>query len=248
MYAPFSTQCLSVRRQHVSRPANRLQIARLFRVGFEFPPETRDLHIDRTLLRLTAVAAQILDQFRRDPTEIVQQLLGFSRKGRQDLKSVHLIPIVEEAIAFLRATIPANVAIRSDLPAVDDVVRADGTQIHQIMINLIENSIKFGRHLPEKRIGIAADALDGWVRLTVSDTGPGIPDAVKARVFDPFFSTKERGKGTGLGLSTVYGIVGRNRGVITVVSEPRIAQNAFWSSSSPIAGPMYDCPRRAKLP
>jgi signal transduction histidine kinase len=77
----------------------------------------------------------------------------------------------------------------------------------QILINLMENSIKFGRHLPEKRIAIAADAVDGWVKLAVSDTGPGIPKRSLKQVFDDFYRvdndlTRTTG-GTGLGLALV---------------------------------------------
>ena len=77
----------------------------------------------------------------------------------------------------------------------------------QVLINLMENSIKFGRHLPVKRIAIAADAVDGWVRLSVSDTGPGIPKRSLKQVFDDFYRvdndlTRTTG-GTGLGLALV---------------------------------------------
>jgi two-component system sensor histidine kinase VicK len=71
----------------------------------------------------------------------------------------------------------------------------------------MENSIKFGRHLPEKSIDIAADALDGWVRLTVSDTGPGIPKRSLKQVFDDFYRVdndlSRTTGGTGLGLALV---------------------------------------------
>jgi PAS domain S-box-containing protein len=173
--------------------------------------ETHPIHKNISEIRSASMRAK----------EIVQQLLGFSRKGRQDLKSVHLIPIVEEAIAFLRATIPANVAIRSDLPAVDDVVRADGTQIHQIMINLMTNA----SHAMEATGGdmtIRADnvilkeplkdavlspAPGRLVRIVVSDTGVGIPDHLMERIFEPYFTTKSVGKGTGMGLAVIHGIM-----------------------------------------
>ena len=77
----------------------------------------------------------------------------------------------------------------------------------QVLINLMENSIKFGRHLPEKHIAIAADTVDGWVKLTVSDTGPGIPRRSLKQVFDDFYRVDNdlirTTGGTGLGLALV---------------------------------------------
>ena len=77
----------------------------------------------------------------------------------------------------------------------------------QVLINLMENSIKFGRHLPEKQISIAAEAVDGWVRLTVSDVGPGIPRRSLKQVFDDFYRADNEltltSGGTGLGLALV---------------------------------------------
>jgi signal transduction histidine kinase/ActR/RegA family two-component response regulator len=166
--------------------------------------------------------------------EIVQQLLGFSRKGKQYLKPVHLLPIVQEAIALLRATIPANIAIRSDLPPVDDVVRADATQIHQIMINLMTNA----SHAMEATGGdmtIRADnvvlkeplrqavlntAPGRFVRLMVSDTGEGICDDLLERIFEPYFTTKIVGKGTGMGLAVIHGIMKNYGGGIVLNTTP----------------------------
>ncbi|MBC2712594.1 MAG: PAS domain S-box protein [Desulfosarcina sp.] len=166
--------------------------------------------------------------------DIVRQLLGFSRKTEQILKPIHLIPVVEEAVKFLRATIPANIGIYPALSVDDDVIRADATQIHQIMINLFTNA----SHAMEETGGsltVRADNVElnhslagpihsvpsgRYVRMTVADTGTGIPDEVKRRIFDPYFTTKEVGKGTGMGLSMVHGIMKNSGGGIVLNTKP----------------------------
>ncbi len=162
--------------------------------------------------------------------DIVRQLLGLSRKTEQILKPIRLVPVVEEAIKFLRATLPANITIQSSLSIEDDVVRADATQIHQIMINLFTNA----SHAMEDEGGILSvraehvtlkNPLHGpihpvapgrYVRVSVSDTGTGIADEIKARIFDPYFTTKAAGKGTGMGLSMVHGIIKSSGGGIVL--------------------------------
>ncbi len=166
--------------------------------------------------------------------DIVRQLLGFSRKSEQTLKPIHLIPVVEEAMNFLRATIPADIGIQRDLSVEDDVVRVDATQVHQILINLFTNA----SHAMEETGGslsVRADdvvlekPLPGpihsippgrYLQLTVADTGTGIPDEIKTKIFDPYFTTKAVGKGTGMGLSMVHGIMKNSGGGIVLKTKP----------------------------
>jgi PAS domain S-box-containing protein len=165
--------------------------------------------------------------------DIVQQLLGFSRRTQQDLRSIHLIPLVKEALKFLRATIPADIDIQSTLSATDDVIRADATQIHQVMINLLANA----SHAMEETGGDLSILVDNvrlthalgesilpvpagnYVHVVVTDTGVGMSEVVKARIFDPYFTTKEQGKGTGMGLAVVHGILNNYGGGIVLKSE-----------------------------
>ena len=153
--------------------------------------------------------------------EVVSQLLGFSRKAELVLKSVHLTALVQESVAFMQATLPSNIVIEPDLAAERDVIRADATQIHQVMINLMTNA----GHAMEAsggRLSIRTDNVDlnrelaeailpvlpgHYVRITVADTGAGIPAEIRERIFDPYFTTKKVGKGTGMGLAVVHGIL-----------------------------------------
>ena len=166
--------------------------------------------------------------------DIVKQLLGISRKSEQTLTFMHLVPVVEEAVKFLRATIPANIDIQTALSIENDVICADSTQVHQIMINLCANashameadggqlSVR-GENVTVKEIlpGVAKPIEPGsYVRLMVCDTGMGIDEEIREKIFDPYFTTKAMGKGTGMGLSMVQGIMENCGGGIVLDSTP----------------------------
>jgi len=166
--------------------------------------------------------------------DVVRQLLNFSRKANQELKPTKIIPVVKDALRFLRATIPTSIEIRQNIQDTSDTVLADSTQIHQVILNLGTNAF----HAMEETGGILeigiknvvfnqvaatpySDLIPGkYVQLTVSDTGQGIAPEIRERIFDPYFTTKEIGKGTGMGLSVVLGIVKGHGGAISVDSEP----------------------------
>ena len=165
--------------------------------------------------------------------DVVIQLLSFARKTKLEQKAIKLIPVVKDSIKLLRATIPVNIDIRQNMTASSDIIFADPTQIHQIIINLCTNA----SHAMQETGGILGIEIDNvlfekqsdaphpdlspgsYVKLTVSDTGQGVHPEVKDRIFDPYFTTKEVGKGTGMGLSLVHGIVKNYGGIISVESK-----------------------------
>ncbi len=165
--------------------------------------------------------------------DVVRQLLSYIRKIDYKRKPVKLIPVVKDSIKFLRATIPANIDIHQTIKAEADTVLADLTQINQVMINLCTNACHAMEEtggnleieiqnvvLEEDSITIDPDLVPGnYVKVTVSDTGKGIPPEIIDRIFDPFFTTKEVGKGSGMGLSVVHGIIKSYGGYISVESE-----------------------------
>ncbi len=169
----------------------------------------------------------------RRASDLVRQMLTFSRQEIPDQKSLQLGPIVRESFRVLRATIPSTIKldlrIASDAPS----VRADASQIHQVLMHLGTNAWHaMGDHagrltltlervmvddaivsrMPELRTGAHA-------RLAVRDTGAGIDEATRRRIFEPFFTTKAQGGGNGLGLSVVHGIMATCGGAIMVESE-----------------------------
>jgi signal transduction histidine kinase len=98
-------------------------------------------------------------------------------------------------------------------------VEADTDQLEQVVLNLLSNAVDAMPRGGTVHLGLRRRP-DGWVEMTVADEGPGIPEEIQARIFDPFFSTKEIGKGTGLGLAISYGIVQDHGGDIVVRSQP----------------------------
>jgi PAS domain S-box-containing protein len=165
---------------------------------------------------------------------LVQQILAFSRRDQPGLVVQALAPIVEESISLLRAILPAGVQLESMTPAEPVHVRADSTQILQVLLNLCTNAWQAlpsgGGHIQVGLVALEPDAVlreavadlpDGpCVHVWVRDDGSGMDEATQRRVFDPFFTTKPVGQGTGLGLSVVHGILRAHGAAITVESAP----------------------------
>ena len=165
--------------------------------------------------------------------DLVKQILTFSRQEMSKLKLIKMQPIVMEALKLIRSTIPTTIEIIQDINDDCGVIKADPTQIHQIVMNLTTNAYhameeeggKLKVSLKEKKLGkldlINPNMTPGsYVCLIVSDTGMGMDKNLTKKIFDPFFTTKAIGKGTGMGLSVVHGIVTSMGGAIQVYSEP----------------------------
>ncbi len=165
--------------------------------------------------------------------DLVKQILTFSRQENSELKLMKIQPIIKEALKLIRSTIPTTIEIKQDINPDCGVIKADPTQIHQIVMNLTTNAY----HAMEKTGGelkvclkeiklseyeiIDPDMTPGpYACLTISDTGKGMDKELTQKIFDPFFTTKEKGRGTGMGLSMVHGIVNGMNGAIQVNSQP----------------------------
>jgi CheY-like chemotaxis protein/signal transduction histidine kinase len=166
-------------------------------------------------------------------TELVRQILTFSRKQHQEIQPLQISLIVKEALKLLRASIPTTIDIQHEITSRATVL-ADATHIHQMVMNLCTNAF----HAMMERGGVLRVTLKefaidhpmidsgtelppgGYAMLSVSDTGCGMDQETMAKIFEPYFTTKEMGKGTGLGLAVVHGIVKGHQGRIAVYSEP----------------------------
>lgn len=164
---------------------------------------------------------------------LVNQILTFSRQTEQTKRPIQISPIVKEALKLLRASIPSTIEFKQTINSHGNIL-ADPTQIHQIIMNLATNAY----HAMLETGGILAVSIDEvtigakgiiselelppgkYICLEVSDTGCGMDEETKGKIFDPYFTTKEIGKGTGLGLAVVHGIVTGHNGFINVYSEP----------------------------
>ena len=165
--------------------------------------------------------------------DLVKQILAFSRQTEAQKILIRPAAMVKESIKLLRSSIPTTIDIQQDIDSEADLILADPTQIHQIMMNLCTNAY----HAMEETGGTLSVSLQNkvftqhdlagipdvqpgrFVQLSVRDTGPGIAPVIQERIFDPYFTTKETGKGTGMGLAIVHGIVKSSGGFITFHSE-----------------------------
>jgi PAS domain S-box-containing protein len=154
---------------------------------------------------------------------LVQRLLTFSRPSAEGRRPQALQPLVEEALALLRVTLPATVRLVAQLTPEPLMLLTEASQMQQILINLCTNAWQaMPGHKGLIEVGLAAVDEDGrrWACLSVSDDGTGMDAATRVRIFEPFFSTKASGQGSGLGLAMVHGIVTGHGGRIDVRSAP----------------------------
>jgi PAS domain S-box-containing protein len=152
-------------------------------------------------------------------TKVMNQLLAFARRKPPERRPLALREIVETSLdMFQERLAKSRVRIDLHLDAACPMVLADADQMSQVLINLIMNAL---HAMPEGgQLCIRLAPEKEMVRLTVADTGHGMPPEVARKVFEPFFTTKEFGKGTGLGLTVVKGIIEEHQGSVTVDSEP----------------------------
>lgn len=161
----------------------------------------------------------------------MQQLLASARQVEANFEALDLNALVRELHGMLGATFPKTIKFVLHLQRNLPVVRADRSQLHQILLNLCVNSrdamprggtitletgIRDGEQLREYFSDATADP---YFLVRVIDTGTGIGEHVEPHIFEPFYTTKARGKGTGLGLSVVYGVVHNHRGFVRMESE-----------------------------
>ncbi len=148
--------------------------------------------------------------------EIVLDLRTFSRLDEAELKAVDILEGIESTLTLMEHHLKDRVVVVKDFEKLPPVVCYAG-QLNQVFMNLIQNAADAIEG--EGEVTISTRAMDNEVRISVADTGVGIPEEIQKQVFDPFFTTKDVGKGTGLGLSTSYGIVKKHGGSIEVKSE-----------------------------
>lgn len=166
-------------------------------------------------------------------SEMVKQILTFSRQSDTEKKPVDLTPLIKEGLKFLRSSIPSIIEIRQQIDAGLGKVNANPTQIHQVLMNLCTNAaysmrdskgvmtVRLVRVTPDDdfRAKHSLKISGDYVELSVSDTGSGIPHEIIDRIFEPYFTTKPVDEGTGMGLAVIHGIVTSYGGIISVQSE-----------------------------
>lgn len=201
---------------------------------------------------------ETLNRSARHGAALVQQLLAFARGAEGQHVDVPLRPLINDFVEFMNPALKGQVQVALRFKQAPASVRADPTQIKQVLMNLcinardampqggtiqlavdtVEIDDARARGLPEGRAG-------RFVVLSVSDSGSGIPPEALERIFDPFFTTKEAGRGTGLGLSTVRGIVKGHGGFMTVESE--LNRGTTFRIYLPVNAPAAPAPAPVEL-
>ena len=194
---------------------------------------------------------------------LVKGILSISRKTDAPYKPLDLNREVKQAAGMLERTIPKMIAINLKLCGQQLLTMGDAAQLQQLILNLGSNAkdamprggtltIQTGLETLEKDVhrANAEDFAGEYARITVSDTGHGVPPEILESIFDPFFTTKETGRGTGLGLAMAYGIVKNHRGFISCDSQPGkgTAFNVYLPLTSGVALPADEMWPEGPLP
>jgi signal transduction histidine kinase len=175
---------------------------------------------------------KVLDASQRGQ-DLIARILAFSRKQKQiELHPLHLKSVFESVISLLKPTIPSSVAIHLNDISKNYVILGDQTQLHQVIVNIINNAVDAMNGEGVITIHITQIAANDdyllqfpsianadYCKINISDTGHGMDQTTMKRIYEPFFTTREVGKGTGLGLSTVHSIIKGHHGEISVTSQ-----------------------------
>ncbi|HEX6704841.1 MAG TPA: PAS domain S-box protein [Albitalea sp.] len=193
----------------------------------------------------------------RRGAELTSKLLAFSRRQVLQPSALDIRAMLNSLADMLRRTLDQRIRIEVDVPAACPPVQADPGQLESALLNIAINArdampeggaLRFHAEpcsaLPSEVRNDLDDPSapeDGFVAISITDTGSGMPDEVKERAFEPFFTTKDAGRGTGLGLSTVYGFVKQSKGAIAIASAPGAGTTVTlyiprpWSTTAPPA-------------
>jgi PAS domain S-box-containing protein len=214
----------------------------------------RNLHIPA---KVETCLAQVSNASHR-ARDLVKQILAFSRRSEQNLSPVRLEDIIREVLDLLRPNVPEGIRIEFTNANPDTTVIADPGQMHQVIMNLCTNALHAMEehthgtlHLSLDKVpinGAERSALFGlapgtYIQLQVHDTGSGMDEETRVRLFEPYFSTRKKQGGTGLGLAMVHGIIKGLSGSIKVDSAPgqgsvfSILLPAAHPESNPLGGP-----------
>ncbi len=170
-----------------------------------------------------------------EASSLVKQLLNFSRKSVSEFSVLNANSIIKKVLRLIRPTTPQSVKIKLELDADLKHIEGNGSELYQVIVNIILNSFAAmpsgGElyiktefvHFDNDNMKSLPNVKNGerdFVKLTFKDSGFGMDEGTKERIFEPFFTTKAPGKGTGLGLSIAHRIINNHRGWIDVDSKP----------------------------
>jgi GAF domain-containing protein len=190
------------------------------------------MRMDTSIQGVSQEKLEIIRQQIQRASSLIRQILDFSRRSVMEQSTLDLLPLVKELEKILVRTLPETIQIALSYESDNYLVKCDPTRLQQVFMNLALNardampkggklkiSLKKVQFSPGSTPPLPDMPPGNWVRITVSDTGVGIPSDVQEHIFDPFFTTKSVDEGTGLGLAQVYGIVKQHEGFIDFRSQ-----------------------------
>jgi two-component system cell cycle sensor histidine kinase/response regulator CckA len=193
----------------------------------------------------------VINQQAWHASQLIQQILDFSRRAVLERRSLDVLSLLKEHVKLLERTLPEHIRTELNYGQDEYTVQADPTHVQQMVTNLAVNARDVMPSGGTLRIGLERITVEPRkspilpemeagkrIRLTVSDTGTGIPPDVLPHIFEPFFTTKEPGEGSGLGLAQVHGIVGQHGGRIDV--ETQVGEGTTFSSLERLAQALAD--------
>jgi signal transduction histidine kinase len=176
----------------------------------------------------------LIEQDGQRANKILQNLLEFSRPEEIELEPISVNDVVQNSLQLCRHQLMMlGVKVESTLGKDLLAVRGNSNQLQQVLLNIMLNAGQAMEDSPVKQLAVTTSRGDDEVEIRLADTGPGIADEVKAKLFKPFFTTKRKGKGTGLGLSVSRSIIEAHRGNIRIDSAP--GQGATFVIRLPVA-------------
>lgn len=186
-----------------------------------------------------------IEQQTKRATDLIQQILDFSRQSVLERQPLDLLPFMENLATLLDRTLPEHIQIELDHAAEEYLIHADPSRMQQVMMNLAVNArdaMPEGGYLQMRLAHVCTEASrpvlvrdlppGDWVQIEVADSGSGIPPEALPLIFEPFFTTKNVGQGTGLGLAQVYGIVQQHEGYIDVTT--KVGQGTTFTLYFPV--------------
>lgn len=211
------------------------------------------LRRDPNLLSESKNRLEIIEQQVQRAASLIKQILDFSRRSVIEKSVLELLPLFKEFEKLLRRVLPETMSLEFVYRAGDYLVNADPNRLQQVFMNLALNardaspnggSLHFELDQVQVRDGTEPPCPDipsgSWNRVTVRDSGPGIPPEVLPHIFEPFFTTKPVGEGTGLGLAQAYGIIKQHDGYIDAHSD--MGQGTTFHIYLPAQRPAVELP------
>jgi two-component system NtrC family sensor kinase len=192
------------------------------------------LELMKTAIPETSKRRELLDMSQAEVTRLsmlVKNMLAFSRPEEEARKEIDMNKFLQNILAFLDKQIQeSGIRVAVDCDPNLPLITVSPGQMTQVILNIVKNAIEAMPH--GGMLAVTTKGLDGVAEVTIQDTGGGMNEEVRGKIFDAFFTTKEQAKGIGLGLSVCYGIVHDHGGEIAVESTP--GNGASFKISLPI--------------